>query len=753
MKRCAYAVIILSVCVFPLHSRVHAQIIDLTSEDLYVRTDFSERWTAHLPDAGDTHWKKLPAVTGGKRKVKVRDLGLSGVPQRPFLSPKKYAPQMFTFVTSFNLPDEYKDNGALLAMKLATIGENWEIYLNGTRIRQEMHLNDDGSIAKIRVMRDVIAPLDPRLLAEGRNILSFKIVGDPTYDDTGFYQSGPYIIDEYQKILDENSETLTIILLSLYFFVGLYHIYLFIRRRSEPYNLFYGVFSVLLFVYLFMRTHTVYAFIDDTSVITRIELSTLYLLIPLIGAFFDLLLDKTIHRFTIGYGAFCIVLSMVTIPMTLAFDVNLLRIWQVTAIVPLVYYSIIMICRRFWRRCMKALHTARSENKRGAVVYALADSLLRTVEGFLFIGVTVMFVTTVFDIIDSFFLSFDLVLTRYGFFIFVVGTAFILGNRFMSLYNDVEILNEDLAHKIQDLNYANKIITLSEEKYRLLVEGTTDCIFTLDEGLKFISMNRAMLKQISMQPNDVVGAEFFDIVYNDPEDQGLSMNLLREKISGFIDRKSPMNCKVRFKSAINNEPKEYQVRLEYIDIDGKNEILGKAVSVIEDSLMKYFVSERLTFVIGNYLSTAEEISQRLVRNCVRYMDQQEVNYLRIGLREMIINAIEHGNLNISFDEKTRESMNDNYLEFVMERQHQREYRDRKVTIELSLNPQRVAYKITDEGDGFNYKKIFAAIKDRVNDDMLAHGRGITMAQNIFDEIAYNKKGNLVLLVKRFSGKT
>ena len=162
-----------------------------------------------------------------------------------------------------------------------------------------------------------------------------------------------------------------------------------------------------------------------------------------------------------------------------------------------------------------------------------------------------------------------------------------------------------------------------------------------------------MLKQISMQPNDVVGAEFFDIVYNDPEDQGLSMNLLREKISGFIDRKSPMNCKVRFKSAINNEPKEYQVRLEYIDIDGKNEILGKAVSVIEDSLMKYFVSERLTFVIGNYLSTAEEISQRLVRNCVRYMDQQEVNYLRIGLREMIITAIEHGNLNICFDEKTR----------------------------------------------------------------------------------------------------
>ena len=120
------------------------------------------------------------------------------------------------------------------------------------------------------------------------------------------------------------------------------------------------------------------------------------------------------------------------------------------------------------------------------------------------------------------------------------------------------------------------------------------------------------------------------------------------------------------------------------------------------------------------------------------------------MREIIINAIEHGNLNISFEEKSKATNDGNYLEFVLSRQKDPNYKDKKVTIEFLLNSNKVMYKIEDEGNGFNYREIIQKIQNTVDEDMLAHGRGLRMAFNIFDEVKFNKKGNQVLLVKHFT---
>ncbi len=45
------------------------------------------------------------------------------------------------------------------------------------------------------------------------------------------------------------------------------------------------------------------------------------------------------------------------------------------------------------------------------------------------------------------------------------------------------------------------------------------------------------------------------------------------------------------------------------------------------------------------------------------------------------------------------------------------------------------------GTGLDHAKMIENIKKKVNSEMLAHGRGITMALNIFDQITYNNKGN------------
>jgi len=70
-----------------------------------------------------------------------------------------------------------------------------------------------------------------------------------------------------------------------------------------------------------------------------------------------------------------------------------------------------------------------------------------------------------------------------------------------------------------------------------------------------------------------------------------------------------------------------------------------------------------------------------------------------------------------------------------------------VHIEYAIDPEKIAYKITDEGPGFDYHAVLNTDPDAVNENMLSHGRGITMAREVFDSIEYNKKGNQVLLVK------
>jgi len=156
------------------------------------------------------------------------------------------------------------------------------------------------------------------------------------------------------------------------------------------------------------------------------------------------------------------------------------------------------------------------------------------------------------------------------------------------------------------------------------------------------------------------------------------------------------------------------------------------------------------YSIGNHLSAAEEMTQLATRNLGRFMDQKQAKLLRIALREIIINAIEHGNLGISFRDKSKAMIDDSYFEFVAERGRALECRDRRVTVSFVVEEDRLVYRITDEGDGFDHRKVVGDRSRNANRQMLAHGRGISMAKNIFDSVRYNKKGNHVKLVKKIN---
>lgn len=311
----------------------------------------------------------------------------------------------------------------------------------------------------------------------------------------------------------------------------------------------------------------------------------------------------------------------------------------------------------------------------------------------------------------------------------------------------IENLNRELELKVRDLDNANRDIRISEEKYRMLLEGTNDIVFSLDESWNFLSVSPAVFTQLKISPDELIGRNFLDLVFEGIDGKAVAKNFVREKLESLCRDRKPVTFKSEFKWPIINEPREMQTKLEYINIQGKNEIVGKTSGIEEDTLMKYFEFESQGFSIGNYLITAEDISHRMTRNLVKFLEPRQINLVRLAIREMIINAIEHGNLGISFSEKNEAIMNDNYFEFIGQRQQDPRYSEKRIWIRYAISAEEAVFTIRDEGEGFDHRRITKERLGYVNREMLANGRGIVMTQNIFDEVTYNEKGNEVTLRK------
>ena len=306
---------------------------------------------------------------------------------------------------------------------------------------------------------------------------------------------------------------------------------------------------------------------------------------------------------------------------------------------------------------------------------------------------------------------------------------------------------EDLNRSKLEIENAHALLSLSEEKYRLIVEGSSDIIFTLDSELNFITANNAIATEFKLDPGKIAGLNFMELLYTHEAEQSMFGILTKEKLDEFTTTRKPVNFRAQFISSINNEPKEMQVHLEHLNIMGKNEILGKMSHIIDDSLLNFFISEQQKYAIGNYLITADEITHRITRNLKKYISPAEIRMIQLALREIIINAIEHGNLNISFEEKSAAIMDERYFSLIRERQTSPETRDKKVAIEYSINSEQIVYTITDEGEGFRYDEYLSTANETVNNEFIPHGRGLLMTRNIFDEVKFNEKGNTVILVK------
>ena len=114
----------------------------------------------------------------------------------------------------------------------------------------------------------------------------------------------------------------------------------------------------------------------------------------------------------------------------------------------------------------------------------------------------------------------------------------------------------------------------------------------------------------------------------------------------------------------------------------------------------------------------------------------------VGLWELLINAVEHGNLELTYADKTRLMQERRVLAEISDRLEQPEFRDRVAVATLERDATGLTLIVEDEGPGFDWQPYLTLSADRA---FHSHGRGIAMAKALsFDEVTYEGRGNRVV---------
>ncbi|TGK03921.1 adenylate/guanylate cyclase domain-containing protein [Leptospira semungkisensis] len=349
--------------------------------------------------------------------------------------------QEFTVQTTFLLDDEAKKEIFVSPIRLflSFIGENWEIYLNGHLLRKEIHLTPEGKIQERRSYRDLEVTVDSSVLKEGENTLVFHLLGDapaillsednfltPTNVDLGFYVNGDYTLGQDYDFSRQIGVLTNLSLNTIYIFFGLYHLLIFTKRRADKYNLFFGVFSISMAIYSLSRSSIIFDFIQDTTLITRMEYGSVALLAPLFLLFLhDYFYGSTLPKWPILLiASFSFVIFFFSLLAPFRYLITSLRAWQISIIPSLIYMLYFM---------GKAVYL----KKKDASVMAISLFIIVFIAGY--------------DLLDSMFFQLGFRFMQFAYLLFVISLTTILANRFIDLYRQSEELNIELSHQKLEL--------------------------------------------------------------------------------------------------------------------------------------------------------------------------------------------------------------------------------------------------------------------------------------------------------------
>lgn len=181
------------------------------------------------------------------------------------------------------------------------------------------------------------------------------------------------------------------------------------------------------------------------------------------------------------------------------------------------------------------------------------------------------------------------------------------------------------------------------------------------------------------------------------------------------------------------------------------ETVRSVLSVSSEKRMSARLLERL---VGKSLSFVIENDSGLIPPLVGYLQEQllpellfgDSDRIRVGvaMEEALVNALYHGNLEISSELKQEDD--EKFYSLARQRRFEQPYCERRIRVDASLSGSEVKVVVRDDGPGFDP----TCLPDPTDPQNLERpcGRGMLLIRTFMDEVNHNPRGNEITMIKR-----
>ena len=164
-------------------------------------------------------------------------------------------------------------------------------------------------------------------------------------------------------------------------------------------------------------------------------------------------------------------------------------------------------------------------------------------------------------------------------------------------------------------------------------------------------------------------------------------------------------------------------------------------------MWKSLTRTEFEFLLTNDWTVVPDVIAHIQSYLERLGRCDATDVLRIGvtLEESLVNAIHHGNLEVS--SCLRQEGGDLYLQTARERREVHPYCDRRVHFVVRICEDGVHFTVRDEGNGFD-PSLLPDPTDPAGLERIG-GRGLLLIHAFMDEVEFNETGNQITMVKRW----
>lgn len=316
-----------------------------------------------------------------------------------------------------------KDKADQISIRLGIISDRDEAYWDGHRIGKSGDFGSEKPQAYDKVR---IYEIPESLTESGSTHVLLVKVEKYFPNDIGItgdrVEIGP---SDLIRAGFDREEYLKLLLLTIYFTVGVYFAFLFIRRRKESENLYFSAFTLLLVIYQFLRNQTKYDLGISFFVLKKTEYLVLIFTVPLfchfLRTYFRAPRTKILHVLdALCFLSAIFILSTGDVKHYMFVNQNIVQpIW-----IGYVAFAFFWLYREIRKR-----------NRDAILVLS---------------GMGLVLAATVVDILTDRGVFVFPRLVGYSFVFFVLSLATILANKFVRLNEEVEELNGSLEKKIEE---------------------------------------------------------------------------------------------------------------------------------------------------------------------------------------------------------------------------------------------------------------------------------------------------------------